>query len=50
MLKFIGGSFPSRKIFPTPPPTGTVHFSPLLAFQLDVMMGADTRYQPFERL
>ena len=40
------GCFPTRKIFPTPPPKGTVHLLPLSAFQLAVMMGADEIYQP----
>jgi hypothetical protein len=50
MLKFMGRNLPHRKIFPTTPPTGTVHTLPLFAFQLAVMIGAEMRYQPFDRL
>ena len=43
-----GGRFsPRRKIFPTPPPKGTVHVSLLRsAFQFAVMMGELVRYRP----
>jgi hypothetical protein len=34
------GNLSTLNSFPTPPPTGTVHWSPLLASQFAVMMGA----------
>lgn len=34
-------------ILPIPPSKGVVHTLPLVALQLDVMMGALVRYQPF---
>lgn len=49
-LSIDGQGLADRQCFPTPPPSGTVHTFPLLAFQLAVMLGKLARYQPRRKL
>ena len=50
LLRFYLSCLPTLKMRPTPPPTGTVHSSPLSASQFAIMIGEDVRYRPSLKL